>query len=154
MATDKSSTLNLPARASGVWITSSILLYILFWSFQNAQSSTGPAVHKQYAESSDLGDIIDYPTNASLVRRDDYSCGPDKPCKNGACCGKSGYCGYGPTYCGDGCASNCGAVAECGQYAKEPGKKCPLNTCCSEFGFVSIRSGAQILRCHICSSGF
>ena len=33
--------------------------------------------------------------SSPLVRRDDYSCGPGKPCANGACCGASGYCGYG-----------------------------------------------------------
>jgi hypothetical protein len=44
-------------------------------------------------------------TNASLFRRDDYSCSASNPCGNGACCGASGYCGYGectrgfhPTY--------------------------------------------------------
>ena len=142
MAPDKSSTLNLPARSSGVWICFSILLFFLFWSFHDAQSSIRQTV-QQHAGRFDLVDIIDVPTNASLVRRDDYSCGPDKPCKNGACCGKSGYCGYGPNYCGDGCASNCGAAAECGQYAKDPGKQCPLNTCCSEFGFVSTRLGDE-----------
>ncbi len=74
-------------------------------------------------------------SSVSLVRRQDYSCGPGRPCSNGACCGGSGFCGYGPTYCGAGCVSNCGAVAECGQNAVPAGKKCPLNTCCSEFGF-------------------
>lgn len=73
----------------------------------------------------------------SLLRRDDYACSADKPCKNGACCGSGGYCGYGDTYCGAGCLSNCGATAECGKDAKIPGQTCPLNTCCSEFGFVS-----------------
>lgn len=33
----------------------------------------------------------------------------------------------GPDYCGKGCQSNCDAQAECGKYAAEPGKKCPLN---------------------------
>jgi hypothetical protein len=61
-------------------------------------------------------------------KRDDYSCGPGKPCSNGACCGSSGFCGYGPVYCGKGCVSNCDATAECGKYAKTPGKTCPLNT--------------------------
>lgn len=75
-------------------------------------------------------------SNASmLMRRDDYSCGPGNPCSNGACCGASGYCGYGKTYCGDGCVSNCKAVAECGKDASPSGKKCPLNTCCSQYGF-------------------
>ena len=73
-----------------------------------------------------------------LSKRDTYSCGKSNPCSNGACCGISGYCGYGPTYCGSGnCTSNCDAVAECGQYASKPGTQCPLNTCCSQYGFVS-----------------
>ncbi|KAF8676563.1 hypothetical protein RHS04_06491 [Rhizoctonia solani] len=77
-------------------------------------------------------------TVASLfnsVYGDDYSCSAAKPCSNGACCGASGYCGYGPTYCGTGCQSNCTATAECGQYAAVPGTKCPLNVCCSQYGF-------------------
>ncbi|RWA12800.1 hypothetical protein EKO27_g2300 [Xylaria grammica] len=73
--------------------------------------------------------------NTALFPRDDYTCSPGKPCSNHACCGKSGYCGYGPTYCGTACTSNCDAKAECGQYASPAGKTCPLNTCCSEFGF-------------------
>ncbi|KAI7511872.1 glycoside hydrolase [Hortaea werneckii] len=31
--------------------------------------------------------------------------------------------------------ADCDAVAECGEFASEKGKKCPLNACCSEFGF-------------------
>ncbi|KAF8594968.1 hypothetical protein BDV93DRAFT_122313 [Ceratobasidium sp. AG-I] len=71
---------------------------------------------------------------------DDYSCSAAKPCSNGACCGVSGYCGYGPTYCGTGCQSNCTATAECGQYASVPGTKCPLNVCCSQYGFCGTTS--------------
>jgi hypothetical protein len=26
---------------------------------------------------------------------EDYTCSPDKPCSNGACCGPTGICGYG-----------------------------------------------------------
>lgn len=76
-------------------------------------------------------------SNITLNQHDSYSCGPGNPCSNGACCGSSGYCGYGPVYCGKGCVSNCDAVAECGQYAKIAGQTCPLNTCCSQYGFVS-----------------
>lgn len=43
--------------------------------------------------------------------------------------------GVGPVYCGDDCTSNCDATAECGEYADPPGKGCPLNVCCSEWGF-------------------
>lgn len=42
-------------------------------------------------------------SNHSIFQRDEYSCSKDKPCSNHACCGESGYCGYGPTYCGKGC---------------------------------------------------
>ena len=77
---------------------------------------------------------------------DDYSCSATKPCSNGACCAKSGYCGYGPDSCGNGqspndkCWSNCNATAECGRYAKKPGQTCPLNVCCSQFGFCGMTS--------------
>ncbi|KAG9078041.1 hypothetical protein FS749_010005 [Ceratobasidium sp. UAMH 11750] len=74
------------------------------------------------------------------VLADDYSCSKAKPCVNGACCGASGFCGYGPTYCGTGCQSNCTATAECGQYASVPGTKCPLNVCCSQYGFCGTTS--------------
>lgn len=30
-----------------------------------------------------------------IVRRDDFTCGVGKPCSNKACCGVSGFCGYG-----------------------------------------------------------
>lgn len=65
----------------------------------------------------------------------DFTCGPDRECQNGACCGTDGWCGYGATYCGEGCQSNCAAKAECGQDADVPGKTCPLNVCCSQYGF-------------------
>ena len=91
------------------------------------------------------------PTSALLVPRAStsatYTCSEKKPCSNGACCGKSGYCGYGPTYCGtngqspnSACWSNCDAKAECGKDAADPGQTCPLNVCCSQFGFCGTTS--------------
>ncbi|PIL32554.1 hypothetical protein GSI_05257 [Ganoderma sinense ZZ0214-1] len=65
----------------------------------------------------------------------DGSCTVLEPCPNGACCGKSGFCGYGSDFCGDGCTSNCNAVAECGPNAAPGHEDCPLNVCCSKFGF-------------------
>jgi len=35
------------------------------------------------------------------------TCGPEKPCDNGNCCSKWGYCGDTEDYCGEGCQSNC-----------------------------------------------
>jgi len=71
-----------------------------------------------------------------LANNADGSCSKSSPCEQG-CCGASGYCGFGPNYCGTGCLSGCDAQAKCGQYAAVPGQECPLNVCCSEFGYVT-----------------
>ncbi|KAK4447096.1 chitinase [Podospora aff. communis PSN243] len=74
----------------------------------------------------------------------DYICSATKPCQLG-CCGPldpvtgTGVCGGGPDFCGPGkCTSQCSWKSEC-----DPGwgaqwshsAKCPLNVCCSKFGF-------------------
>lgn len=64
-----------------------------------------------------------------------FSCTSDDPCKVG-CCSRSGSCGFGPDWCApENCVGTCNATAECGQYAKEPDLECPLNVCCSRWGF-------------------
>ncbi|KAK4186062.1 hypothetical protein QBC35DRAFT_453660 [Podospora australis] len=84
----------------------------------------------EFTTDSEVADV-----NITRRQVNDYTCAVGRPCKNGACCGSGGFCGYSPTYCGTGCSSNCNAKAECGQYSKVPGQKCPLNVCCSEHGF-------------------
>lgn len=64
--------------------------------------------------------------------------------KTDFCNAESGYCGYGPTYCGDGCTSNCDAHAECGQYSESGDKECPLNVCCSQHGFCGTTEGEHL----------
>lgn len=69
----------------------------------------------------------------SVAAQQDASCDSEHPCKSG-CCSKSGSCGFGPDWCSDDkCMSNCDAVAECGKYGN--GTECPLNVCCSQWGF-------------------
>ncbi|EFQ96937.1 killer toxin alpha/beta [Nannizzia gypsea CBS 118893] len=64
------------------------------------------------------------------------TCAPGTPCTNGACCSKTGVCSYAPSSCAPkNCISNCDAKAPCGQYAAKGEGNCPLNVCCSEFGF-------------------
>jgi len=59
----------------------------------------------------------------------------------GACCAKTGNCGYGLDYCGDRitpndvCWSNCNAFAECGKDAEVVNATCALQVCCSQYGF-------------------
>ncbi|KAF9559713.1 hypothetical protein CPC08DRAFT_505392 [Agrocybe pediades] len=68
-------------------------------------------------------------------------CTADIPCSNGACCNSvSGFCGFGPAFCtpvaqGGPCTSHCDALAECGPFAAASNRTCPLNVCCSQFGF-------------------
>ena len=68
------------------------------------------------------------------------TCDANTPCANGACCGSDNLCGYSPKQCGTGCRFNCDAKAECGPYAPDGKQVCPLNVCCSEFGFCGSTS--------------
>lgn len=95
----------------------------------------------------------------NLAKREDFTCDESNPCSNGACCGTSGYCGYGETYCGNGitpndnCWSNCDAHAECGKDALKVNATCPLNVCCSQYGFCGVTEDfCTVVRCLFQSS--
>jgi hypothetical protein len=109
------------------------LLCVVFWP-HNSKYLSRSSIVGQHAATIDSLKSKAYGT---LLGRDDYSCSASNPCSNGACCGASGFCGYGPTYYGTRCLSQCDATAECGKYASTVNKTCPLNTCCSEYRFVS-----------------
>ncbi|KAF9876847.1 hypothetical protein CkaCkLH20_05693 [Colletotrichum karsti] len=78
----------------------------------------------------------------SVAADEDYSCSRTKPCDLGCCKLDStgaGVCGAGPDFCGaDVCHSQCSWKSEC-----DPGwgaawsnaSSCPLEVCCSDFGF-------------------
>lgn len=77
---------------------------------------------------------------------DDYTCAPDRPCANKACCPRATLsCNYGEEACGTSgvspnevCWSNCDAKSECGKDAAVPGQECPLNVCCGKWGFCGM----------------
>ncbi|KAJ6133731.1 class V chitinase [Penicillium sp. IBT 18751x] len=79
-----------------------------------------------------------------LSKRDSLptgTCAPGTPCINGACCSNTGVCSFSPSSCAaDVCISNCNATAPCGEYAKAGEGNCPLNVCCSQFGFCGTTS--------------
>ncbi|KAI1281725.1 carbohydrate-binding module family 18 [Xylaria sp. FL0933] len=81
------------------------------------------------------------PLGFELFRRD-YQCAPGQPCTNDACCnGQTGICGLDPEHCDKSvCISNCDAKAECGSNAAVPGSTCPLNVCCSHWGYCGTTS--------------
>jgi chitinase len=91
--------------------------------------------------------------SALCTVRADTSCSAEVPCALGCCSIANKICGYGPDYCA---ADKCNAVGSangtCAQLSEcDPGKypgwgtvwgstyaaaeNCPLNVCCSEFGF-------------------
>ncbi|CZR65426.1 related to chitinase [Phialocephala subalpina] len=75
-----------------------------------------------------------------LSKRDAPSqCGPGQPCADGSCCNSDGKCGYTSYTCGSSnnvrCLSNCNAHAMCGVNSLNAAQHCPLNLCCSYFGY-------------------
>ncbi|KAF2495510.1 hypothetical protein BU16DRAFT_561793 [Lophium mytilinum] len=134
----RSSSARVGRVSSALLVLTAAGLLLLLFCWPQSKFSTG--------ELPDPPDVVQWSTQldannpalantSHILRRDDYTCGPGKPCSNGACCGPSGYCGYCAAYCGAGCTSNCDAVAECGECSDPAGKTCPLNACCSPFGF-------------------
>ncbi len=105
---------------------------------------------EDYSTATALRSLDDYAdlvndANLTVFKRDQYACKKGTPCKTNACCGSfsggdTGECGLGPAWCGSDCDSQCDAKAECGSWANPPGKECPLNVCCSEFGFCGSTS--------------
>ncbi|KAF6809274.1 glycosyl hydrolases family 18 protein [Colletotrichum plurivorum] len=92
---------------------------------------------------------------------DDFTCAPDRPCANQACCPKKTLqCNYGKEACGtsgvspnDVCWSNCDAKSACGKNAKVPGHKCPLNVCCGKWGFCGMTADFCDKKDHGASGG-
>ncbi|KAF1914807.1 hypothetical protein BDU57DRAFT_549890 [Ampelomyces quisqualis] len=66
-------------------------------------------------------------------------CSAQNPCLLGSCCNSDGQCGYRPEHCSPSdpktCVANCDAKAPCGEFSADGKTVCPLNACCSPFGF-------------------
>ncbi|OTA65820.1 glycoside hydrolase family 18 protein, partial [Hypoxylon sp. EC38] len=76
------------------------------------------------------------PATNLLSRQSDAECSANSPCPDGSCCNNSGGCGYGPDNCGAGnCTNNCNATALCGRDSLDGSVSCPLNVCCSYYGY-------------------
>lgn len=89
--------------------------------------------------------------NKSILGRRDATdlptgtCAPGTPCTNGACCSNTGVCSYAPSSCSaEYCISNCDAKAPCGEYADPNNATCPLNVCCSQYGFCKYQKYSRV----------
>ena len=101
-------------------------------------------------------DFASLPAMEGMAKRQSAKrqCDASTPCPDGSCCNKSGRCGFGKDNCGDGCQSNCksfnkhhldvanyllgDAKAFCGKDSEGGNSKCPLNVCCSFFGYCGV----------------
>ncbi|KAK4441922.1 chitinase [Podospora aff. communis PSN243] len=132
-------------------LTTALVVAGIFCSASQAASQeirldpeTGAA--QTFRVHSETGAILHRRGDSEEDEEPDWTCGPGKPCEIG-CCGQVnqegvGVCGMGPTYCGPGnCTSSCTAKSDC-----DPGwgmeyslaSSCPLNVCCSKFGFCGV----------------
>ncbi|KAH8764925.1 glycoside hydrolase superfamily [Diaporthe sp. PMI_573] len=78
------------------------------------------------------------PREFNLLQRHDALRCDNGPCVDGSCCGKDGICGYGPTYCGDGCTSQCDATAMCGEFSEDADVPCGMQLYCSATGWCGL----------------
>lgn len=101
-------------------------------------------------------DFATLPEMKAMAKRQSQKrqCDASTPCPDGSCCNKSGRCGFGKENCGDGCLSNCesfrrhnkgltdcflgNAKAFCGKDSEGGNSKCPLNVCCSFYGYCGV----------------
>ena len=95
--------LSAPLKSSPATVSALLGLVLLLllhsWSKPHTELSNILAPHRIASLSGPLEEDNDFSSvsqnHSFLVRRDDYTCGRGNPCANGACCGVSGYCGYG-----------------------------------------------------------
>lgn len=69
-------------------------------------------------------------------------CSPSSPCADASCCNSEGKCGFTPYNCKNTaattCISNCDATAMCGVDSLDGAQNCPMNICCSYFGYCGV----------------
>ncbi|KAJ4261803.1 hypothetical protein NW757_000075 [Fusarium falciforme] len=74
-------------------------------------------------------------------RQSQRQCDRATPCPDGSCCSNKGRYGYGDDICGPKvCVSNCEATALCGKDSLGGKVKCPLNVCCSAYGYCGVEN--------------
>ncbi|KAF2621430.1 glycoside hydrolase family 18 protein, partial [Macroventuria anomochaeta] len=74
-------------------------------------------------------------SNTSFGAAGPLQCSASNPCADGSCCNSQGQCGFRDEHCKSNCVANCDATAPCGVNSKGGSRTCPLNVCCSYFGF-------------------
>ncbi|KAL5319960.1 hypothetical protein ACEPPN_013019 [Leptodophora sp. 'Broadleaf-Isolate-01'] len=107
-----------------------ILVALLTLSLTSAKTvRRNPVTLSPFAQSANgLATYISPNGNSSIFSRalPTGTCNAATPCANGACCGSDNLCGD--------------AKAECGPYSAVGEQTCPLNVCCSKFGFCGSTS--------------
>ena len=92
---DKHSSKRRAASGLSILLLATLLASVLYPWYNSGVDLSSNAIVARYADALDFQDMPDHLMNLTLERRQTYQCGPGNPCTNGACCGASGYCGYG-----------------------------------------------------------
>lgn len=158
----------IPAKRTILWPIA-VLIFICVQSAHGQCSASKPCATGCCSKFGGCGFGDDYCSPANCVGTCDAQpqCSATKPCEVG-CCSKYGNCGFGSDFCGPDCVGTCDAKSECGgesrcvleeaitfgkhgranHYSLFPSlenaaagkEKCPLNVCCSKFGFCGTTS--------------
>ena len=119
------------------------LNHILGQSGENATEAENATIAKALNATTGSTRRSDLSTLVSLRERDaPAQCSPTSPCVDESCCNSQGKCGFTPYNCKNTaattCISNCDATAMCGIDSLNGKQKCPLNICCSYFGYCGV----------------
>ena len=82
-------------RAAGGLFMLLLAILLSFAIYPWYNSGIDLSSDSRHAGVLDFQDMTEHWTNLTVERRQTYQCSADNPCTNGACCGASGYCGYG-----------------------------------------------------------
>jgi chitinase len=127
------------------------LEHILSQWGENATEAENATIAAALSATPRLTRRSDLSTFVSLRERDAAAqCSPTSPCADESCCNSEGKCGFTPYNCKNTatttCISNCDATAMCGVDSFHGEQKCPLNICCSYFGYCGVNQSFPILQ--------
>ena len=92
---DKHFSKRRAAHGLSILLLGTLLAFVVHNWYNSGINLSPNSIVARHADVLDLQATPDHLSNLTLERRQTFQCGPGNSCSNGACCGRSGYCGYG-----------------------------------------------------------
>ena len=92
---DKQPSKRRAAGGLSILSLGAILAFIVYTWYTPGADLLPRSIVARHTGDLDLQGTPEHLSNLTLERRQSFQCGAGNPCSNGACCGGSGYCGYG-----------------------------------------------------------